>query len=597
MNLNDFFSKPSHVKEAYTNNYPSSTPAADATAAVSSGKAIDDPDIMKNWDRFGKNLKPDQEITPLDSEEEEAVRNHIDRWQTKTKNLPDPFAGPTTYKRADGSEFVGSNNSDSNDADPTFMVEPNKYMQSWGGKYATGSAGGNSPSSIAPNGWRYVEKGEDPARYGSDTISGTGTPDWRSIAANASPSSKSASASGLPKMRFDIASQRLVPVDQPVALDLSPKTSNIKSGSNPNIDADTRARALAWAARKNAPGGLRAQDVGPDNSAPAAAKPAVVPPAAKPTAVPPAASLKDLPAEKPSSWKDIAQANGIDNPNRIMPGQTLKIPGRADYVVQPGDTLADIAAGKTKAPKYTPSPGQDPAYVAALAKLKKNPNIGVDFPVPLDIQKDLGLGPQTRKEIAKYGREEILTPAMIKKQNYSPTPAQAQAALRANEKANTERIAARDAERATNRKKVKEDDIEEQTMDDGFKWGSPTMPMQDGSVQKYNPQTNSYSQASPPTKPNLNTSMSTITRDRTTDKNGQANSDFGQISIATNPATGTGDYMHQQDVNGVAKTTFRQNVPADELAKLRTGAGIPPAQQAVKESLDRMQSLAGIRKK
>jgi hypothetical protein len=342
--------------------------------------------------------------------------------------------------------------------------------------------------------------------------------------------------------------------------------------------------------------------VGPDNSAPPA-KPtavtpaAVVPPAAaKPTAVtPPAASLKDLPAEKPSSWKDIAQANGIANPNRIMPGQTLKIPGRADYVVKPGDTLADIAAGQTKAPKSAPSPGD--TQPAAVAVLKKYPNLGTLAPIPRDVLKDLGMDAQTKKEIAKYGREELLTPAIIKQQNYSPTPAQALAALRAGEKANTERIAARDAEREANRKKVKEDDIEEQTMDDGFKWGSPTMPMQDGSVHKYNPQTNSYSQASPPTKPNLNTSMSTITRDRTTDKNGQANSDFGQISIATNPATGTGDYMHQQDVNGVAKTTFRQNVPADELAKLRTGAGIPPAQQAVKESLDRMQSLAGIRKK
>jgi len=113
----------------------------------------------------------------------------------------------------------------------------------------------------------------------------------------------------------------------------------------------------------------------------------------------------------------------------------------------------------------------------------------------------------------------------------------------------------------------------------------------------FNPQTNSYKQASPPTKPNLNTSMSTITRDRTTDKNGQSNQNYSDISITMNPATGTGDYMHRQDVNGVPTTTFRKDVPADELAKLRAGAGIPPAQQAVKESLDRMRFLAGIRKK
>ena len=135
---------------------------------------------------------------------------------------------------------------------------------------------------------------------------------------------------------------------------------------------------------------------------------------------------------------------------------------------------------------------------------------------------------------------------------------------------------------------VKETDMGN-TMDDGFKWGSATMPMQDGSVHKYNPQTNSYSQATPPTRPNLNTNISTISRDRTTDKNGQANQNYSDVSIATNPATGTGDYMHRQDVNGTPTTTFRQNVPAAELAKLRS--------QHFNEDINRMQNLAGIRKK
>ena len=592
MNLNDFFSKPTRIKEAYINNYPSSNPPAAAAAASS------DSDGEPTFDR----LTGEPKFNRLDksgSDPEFDFRTGLAGDDETEFFEPDVRIGkPVEPDAEDTDAFMSAVDS---------YGEQNPYMQSWGGKYATGSAGGNSPSSIAPYGWRYVEKGEDPARYGSDTISGSGTPDWRSIAANASPSSKSASASGLPKMRFDIASQRLVPVDQPIALDLSP---NVKNGSNPNIDAETRARALAWAARKNAPGGLRAQDVGPDNSVPAvvkpvAAAPAVVKPAAKPAEVPAAVTLKDLPAEKPMSWKDIAQANSIDHPNRIMPGQVLKIPGKADYVVQPGDTLADIAAGKTKAPKYTPSPGQDPDYVAALEKLKKHPNIGVDAPIPRDMQKALGMGPITTKTydpfgkeiVQKVGREEILTPSIIKKQDYNPTPAEAMAALRANEKAMAAKIAARDAEREANRKKVKEDDIDEDTMDDGFKWGSPTMPMQDGSVMNFNPQTNSYKQASPPTKPNLNTSMSTITRDRTTDKSGQVNQNYSDVSIAMNPATGTGDYMHRQDVNGVPTTTFRKDVPADELAKLRTGAGIPPAQQAVKESIDRMRFLAGIRKK
>ena len=157
----------------------------------------------------------------------------------------------------------------------------------------------------APAGWRYVEKDEDPARYGSDTtISGTGTPDWRSIAAAGKP----AAASGLPKMRFDIASQRLVPVDQPVALDMSPKIKDIKSGSNPNIDADTRARALAWAAQQNAPAAAAKQKV---------------------------------------DWKTIYALNKAtigSNPDIIKPRMQLNMPNGTIYLVQPGDTLTKIAA-------------------------------------------------------------------------------------------------------------------------------------------------------------------------------------------------------------------------------------------------------------
>ena len=66
----------------------SAAPSPAAAAAATLDNTNDGPDIMRNWDRFGKNLKPDQEITPLDSEEEEAVRNHINRWQTKMNNLP-----------------------------------------------------------------------------------------------------------------------------------------------------------------------------------------------------------------------------------------------------------------------------------------------------------------------------------------------------------------------------------------------------------------------------------------------------------------------------------------------------------------------------
>jgi hypothetical protein len=68
--------------------------------------------------------------------------------------------------------------------------------------------------------------------------------------------------------------------------------------------------------------------------------------------------------------------------------------------------------------------------------------------------------------------------------------------------------------------------------------------------------------------------MSTITRDRTTDKSGKVNQDYDDISIAMNPETGSGEYMRNQEINGVPTQTYRQDVPADELAKLRSAAGL-----------------------
>lgn len=513
MNLNDFFSKPTRVKEAYTSNYPSSTPA-DAAAAVSSGKAIDDPDIMGSlrsgsqpaFDRLNKSAKDPGQIQPLDSEEEEALNNHLKSWQEKIQNLPDPFAPTRTWTRADGTELPAS--------------------------------GAGSSSNIAPHGWRYVEKDADPSTY-------------TFVDPKDQAASKSAAAAGaLPNLKFDMRSRSLVPVDG--------------SGANPNIDADTRARALAWAARKNAPGGIRAQDVGPDNSVPSA----------------PAASLKDLPVEKPGSWKDIAQANNLTNPNLIMPGQKLKIPGRADYVVQPGDTLAKIAAGQTQTPKITPTAGD--LQPAAVAKLKKNPNIGVDFPVPTDIQKSLGTGPQTIKTydpfgkeiIKKVGSEELVTPEMIRRQK------QAAADISAIDKKMQDR-----AERAANRKKTNEDDIDNQTQ------------------------------------------VSSFERDWTTDNNGQADHHFSSTSFQTDPNDPSNNsYMDRQEHNGVATQTYAKNVTPKWMSNLKSTAGAAPAPQppsqyptkagqgmnnrpfaaystppgemeVTREGLDRMQSLAGIHKK
>jgi hypothetical protein len=219
---------------------------------------------------------------------------------------PDVRIGkPVEPNAADTDAFMSAVNS-----------EKNPYMQSWGGKYA------DQDTRIAPlrpgefnaggTTWRFLTPGEKP---GSDTISGTGTPDWRSIAAAGKP----AAAGGLPKMRFDRATNSLVPVDAPPALDLSPKdkdkfdrqTRSVKpadgSGANANIDNATRDRALAYAAQQNAP---------------AAAKQKV-------------------------DWKAIYALNKAtigSNPNVIRPRMELNMPNGTIYQVQPGDTLTKIAA-------------------------------------------------------------------------------------------------------------------------------------------------------------------------------------------------------------------------------------------------------------
>ena len=513
MNLNDFFSKPSHVKEAYSNNYPSYTPPAAAT------------DVSSDSDS-------------------EPKFNRLD----KTGSQPE-FNFRTGLASDDGTDYETENEPELGTFRMGKPVEPDDAATNAFMAALTPSQQDNRFT--APAGWRYVEKDEDPARYGS---------------------APAAATSALPNLIYDPQSRTLKSADA-LALDMSPKSkfkfdrttqsqiSAYGSGANPNIDNATRDRARAWAARKNAVAAVKPV------AAPAVVKPAVVPPAA----------LRDIPVEKPSSWKDIAQANNIANPDRIMPGQVLKIPGRADYVVQPGDTLGKIAAGQTKAPKYTPTASD--TQPAATAALKKNPNLGLNFPLPRSVQDNLGMG-GTRKEIAKQGREELLTPAMIKREK--------QAA------ADIAKIDAKMQARAeASRKKVKEDDIDEGTFDD-------------------------------------QTQVSSIERDSTSDIDGKTNQNFSSTSFQQDPANpGNNSYMDRQENNGVSSTTFARNVTPKWMSNLKATAGLPGAKPAAqppsqyptqvgqgennkpfaaystppgqleinRESLDRMRSLAGIHKK
>lgn len=62
-------------------------------------------------------------------------------------------------------------------------------------------------------------------------------------------------------------------------------------------------------------------------------------------------TLSGIAAKHGTSWQTLARINGISNPNRIYPGQVLKLGGSAParpisrvYVVRSGDTLSGIAS-------------------------------------------------------------------------------------------------------------------------------------------------------------------------------------------------------------------------------------------------------------
>ena len=497
----------------------SAVPSPAASAAATLGNTNDGPDIMRNWDRFGKNLKPDQELVPLDSEEEELVRNHMQRWQDKMKNLPDPFAGPTIYRGADGSEFSAGNSGDaaSDSGTTAKLADKNRPPEDWrkllgydpfdtsktaaagpSNAWSAGTSNGDytklaGPAAAADNvparkpdgnrrlGANGLMAADDHAQYMKDLVAAEKQKKAAKQQANSVPASNAVSSTG-----------KTEPVR--MSMTMGPGGGAINNVSNPNIDQATIDRAREWAAKQNAP----------------AAAPAKSATASKTTAAEPL-------------WQTLARANGIANPNLIYPGQEIELPNGRSTIVDKGDTLSSIAS------KYRQGVYNDGTSdaVPAVNNSRTGPGVGSILNSP--------------SEIARRAR-----------------------------------------------KPVKETDVGN-TMDDGFKWGSATMPMQDGSTMQYHAPTNSYKQATPPTRPDLNTNISTITRDRTTDKNGQVNQNYSDVSIATNPATGTGDYMHRQDVNGTPTTTFRQNVPAAELAKLRS--------QHFNEDINRMQNLAGIRKK
>lgn len=97
---------------------------------------------------------------------------------------------------------------------------------------------------------------------------------------------------------------------------------------NPNIDPETRQRALDWAKAQNQPSTGQTQ---PAATTTQPAKPAT--PATTTAAAP-----------KPGSWQDLARLNpNIKDPNLIYPGQKITLPDTTSAVVDKGDTLSGIA--------------------------------------------------------------------------------------------------------------------------------------------------------------------------------------------------------------------------------------------------------------
>ena len=139
--------------------------------------------------------------------------------------------------------------------------------------------------------------------------------------------------------------------------------------------------------------------------------------------------------------------------------------------------------------------------------------------------------------------------------------------------------------------------VREDTVPNGFNWGQPSWTARDGTVLAYDKKTNSYNMVSGPTKPDPNTMWSGIWNQRTTMKNGQPVNAFDRTTIAVNPATGAGHYNRwSQEGDDEPTQIHRRDVPADELAKLRADAGIPPKADEVDEGspddISRVSSIA-----
>lgn len=73
----------------------------------------------------------------------------------------------------------------------------------------------------------------------------------------------------------------------------------------------------------------------------------------------------------PNRWREIAAANGIDDPRRLMPGQRLVIPGAAAQTAAPARQPANV-----------PQPRMRPSREVAMPSPRLRPERGANVPTP-----------------------------------------------------------------------------------------------------------------------------------------------------------------------------------------------------------------------
>ena len=84
--------------------------------------------------------------------------------------------------------------------------------------------------------------------------------------------------------------------------------------------------------------------------------------------------------EERVTYNDLAKLSGIEDPNKIYPGQKITLPGGGSYTVKSGDTLSHIAQDFRLGKIGQPAPAPAPAPVPAPTAKNVTPTMPVEYP-------------------------------------------------------------------------------------------------------------------------------------------------------------------------------------------------------------------------